>query len=88
MKELRCLGGPLDGQFIADGEAPTVFLEKEAGNDDNLELVTDHRLPPVAVHYRKVRINGGDDEHVDCWVADGMTFEDAIARLKDIEPLE
>lgn len=87
MKELRCLGGPLDGQFVADGEAPTVFLEKEAA-DDNLELVTAHRLPPVAVHYRKVRINGGDGEHVDCWVADGMTFEDAIARPKDIEPLD
>ncbi len=56
MKQLRCLGGQLDGRFIDDGAAPTVFLEKTAGDGD-LELVTDHRLPPVAVHYRKIRIN-------------------------------
>lgn len=87
MKQLRCLGGPLDGRFIEDGEAPTVFLEKTAGDGD-LELVTDHRLPSVAVHYRKIRINSDDGESVDCWVADGMTFDDAIARYKDIESLD
>jgi hypothetical protein len=34
MKQLRCLGGPLDGKLVDDGEAPTVFLEKTAGDGD------------------------------------------------------
>jgi hypothetical protein len=80
------LGGPLDGQFVDDGEAPTVFLEKTAGDGD-LDLVTDHRLPPVAVHYRKIRINSDGGESVDCWVADGMTFDDALQVQRDVEPL-
>jgi hypothetical protein len=85
-KELRCLGGPLDGQFVEDGDAPTVFLEKETG-DESLELVTNHRLPPVAVHYRKIRIQREGGGHDNYWVAEGMTFDDAIARCKEIAPL-
>jgi len=80
-KKLRCLGGPLDGQFVEDGDAPTIFLEKGTG-DESLELVTDHYLPPAMVHYRKIRIHGEGGEHSDYWVADGMTFDDAIARCK------
>jgi hypothetical protein len=74
-KKLRCLGGPLDGQFVEDGDAPTIFLEKRTG-DESLELVTDHHLPPAMVHYRKIRIQGEGGEHADYRVADGMTFDD------------